>query len=271
VKISIASFSFHGLRQEGKIDAFGYLESVKYRYRLNAADFWNYIIGSDDEGVIRKVRQALDEREMTVANYHVDGVHVWEADPEARERNYRGALHHLRLAAILGAETVRFDTGGPVSLGTGNAFDPANARVPMTEEQFDTLVKRYQEYARFAGDHGFRVGPENHWGFSLIADNMERLAKAVDHPAYGVLLHIGHWEDGDEEGGDRRMAPWAMHTHVDARITQTCLAERIKILRNAGYQGYWGVEHHSGKNEYREVAYQLAAVERALTSTDTTP
>ncbi|HZP84565.1 MAG TPA: sugar phosphate isomerase/epimerase [Chthonomonadaceae bacterium] len=250
MKISIASYSFHGLLAEGKIDAFGYLESCKYRYGLDSADFWNGLIGTTDEAYLRKVRQEVEAREMTVANYHADGPHLWEDDPEARERNYQSALVHLRAAALLGAQTVRFDTGGAVG--------------PMTTEQFDYLVARYQEYCRFANDHGFRVGPENHWGLSLIAENMEQLARAVDSPAYGILLHIGHWEDGDEEGGDRRLAPWTMHTHIDARITRTCLAERMKLLLEAGYSGYWGVEHHSAQNEYAEVGYQLAEVRRVL-------
>jgi sugar phosphate isomerase/epimerase len=196
------------------------------------------------------VRQAVEEREMTVVNYHADGVHLWEDDPAARERNYQGALQHLRAAVLLGAKTVRFDTGGRVG--------------PMTDEQLDYVVGRYREYCRFGGDHGFKVGPETHWGFSLVADNMEKIARAVDHPAYGILLHIGHWELGDPDEGDRRLAPWTAHTHVDANITRTCLDEKMQLLLDAGYTGCWGVEHHSAQNEYAEIAYQLAAVRRAL-------
>ncbi|MCX6381881.1 MAG: sugar phosphate isomerase/epimerase [Armatimonadetes bacterium] len=250
MKISIASYSFHGLLAEGKIDAFGYLESCKYRYGLDSADFWNGIIGSTDSDYIRKVRQAVEERELTVANYHVDGCHLWEDDPEARERNYKVALQHLHIAHQLGAKTVRYDTGGKLE--------------PISNEQFDYIVGKYQEYAEFAYNHGFKVGPENHWGLSLIADNMVNIAVAVDSPAYGILLHIGHWEDGDEAGGDRRLAPWTVHTHVDASVTRKCLEERMRILFEAGYEGYWGIEHHSTKNEYAEVAYQISEVRRVL-------
>lgn len=250
MNISIASYSFHGLLAEGKIDVFGYLESCKYRYGLDSADFWNGLIGTTDEDYLRKVRQAVEEREMTVVNYHVDGVHLWEDDPEARKRNYENARVHLRAAVLLGAKTVRFDTGGPLA--------------PMNSEQADYVISKYREYSKFAGDHGFKVGPETHWGFSLLADNMERIAREVDHPAYGILLHIGHWEHGDPDEGDRRLAPWTCHTHVDANITRTSLTEKIQLLLDAGYTGYWGVEHHSAKNEYAEVAYQLAAVRREL-------
>ena len=38
MKISIASYSFHGLTGQGMMDVFGYLETVKYRYRLDAIE-----------------------------------------------------------------------------------------------------------------------------------------------------------------------------------------------------------------------------------------
>jgi len=250
MKVSIASYSFHGLTGAGMMDAFGYLESVKYRYRLDAADFWNGTMGSIEPDNLQNVKQALADREMTLANYHVDGVHVWEDDPEARERNYRSALEHLKAGAFLGAKTMRIDMGG--------------AGDEISEEQLDYIVSRYREYAQFGHDSGFRVGPETHWGPSLNPAVQERVYKAVDHPGYGILLHIGHWIDGQEDVGDRMAAPWAIHTHVDARIASTCLDEKLQLLMDAGYDGYWGVEHHSARNEYVEVAWQLAEVQRAL-------
>ncbi len=250
MKISIASYSFHGLTGAGMMDAFGYLEAVKFRYRLDAADFWNGTFGPIDPDHVQKVKQALADREMVVANYHVDGVHVWEDDPDKREHNHQGALQHLAVAAELGARTVRIDMGG--------------SGEELTEEQLDLVVTRYREYAVFAADHGFRVGPETHWGPSLTPHVQRRVYEAVAHPGYGILLHIGHWVEGQEDEGDRMAASWAIHTHVDARITRTCLEGKLRLLMAAGYDGYWGVEHHSAQNEYHEVAWQLAEVTRAL-------
>jgi sugar phosphate isomerase/epimerase len=259
MKISIASYAFHGLRGADMMDVFGYLETCKYRYGLDAADIWNGLMGPDEkvylqEGFLGKVREALAEREMVLANYHADGCHIWEDDPAARERNYRSALAHLKAAATLGALTVRIDAGGK-----GHTW---------TAEQFDLIVKRFQEYCRFAADHGFKVGPESHWVPELVPDNMERLAQTVNHPAFGILMHIGHWENAPEEEGDRRLAKWAVHTHVDVRITRTRLEPAMRLLLAAGYQGYWGVEHHSGQNEYAEVAVQLAEVRKVLAKLD---
>jgi sugar phosphate isomerase/epimerase len=249
MNISIASYAFHGLLEEGKMDVFGYLESSKYRYGVDAADIWNGMLTSTEEGYIRKVREAMDEKEMVLANLCVDGAHIWDPDPEERARLRENALAHLRAAVILGAKTVRIDMGGQSS--------------EMTDEQFDVTVAGYREYTKFAADNGFRVGPETHFGPSLVAENQKRVHDAVDSPAYGVLLHIGHWV-ADADASDRMAAPWTMHTHVAAKTCETNVEDRMRMLLDEGYDGYWGVEHHSARNEYSEVEWQLAVVRQAL-------
>jgi sugar phosphate isomerase/epimerase len=222
---------------------------------LSTADIWNGLISRDvefylNEDFLKKLKAALDERELTLVNYHADGCHVWEDDPAERAKNRALALRHLQAAEVLGAETVRIDAGG-----RGQTW---------TTQQLDTITGGFVDYCKIASNAGFRVGPESHWGPELVPDNMETLAKAVNHPAFGILLHLGHWENAPIEEGDRRLAKWAMHTHIDQKTTETRLESAMKILLDAGYTGCWGVEHHSGKNEYAEVALQLAAVKRAV-------
>ncbi|MEI6499786.1 MAG: sugar phosphate isomerase/epimerase, partial [Armatimonadota bacterium] len=126
------------------------------------------------------------------------------------------------------------------------------------------VVARYREYCGVACEHGFTIGPETHWGPSLSPATQKAVFEGVNHPSYGILLHIGHWVDGQEEEGDVMAAPWATHTHVDARLARTCLREKVQLLLDAGYDGYWGVEHHSAHNECAEVEWQLAEVRRCL-------
>jgi len=244
MKIAIASYAFHGLHAQGQIDLFGYMESCKYRYQLASADIWNGMFLSTEDDYLKKVKGALDERGLELANLCVDGAHIWEDDPDLREKNYQNALAYLHAAEVLGARTIRIDAG---------------VREPMfTNQQFDWIVQRYQEYARRAADNGYRVGPENHWGAEVNPSNMVQICEAVDRPAFGILLHFR----GNE--GDALMAPWAMHTHISMEVTTTCLEDSMAMLRAAGYQGYWSVEHHSAKNEYSEVAIQVARVRDQL-------
>ncbi len=112
MKISIASYAFHGLLSEGKMDVFGYLESLRHRYQLFAADIWNGMLPTLEDSFIRKVREAMDEKELTLVNLCVDDAHIWENDPAERDRLHKNALANLRAAAMLGAKTVRIDMGG---------------------------------------------------------------------------------------------------------------------------------------------------------------
>ena len=144
MKISVLSYSFRGLLGEGKMDVFGYLETCKYRYHLPAADIWNGFLPGTDEDFLKKLRDGLDERELVLADLCVDGAHLWETNPDVRERNYQNALAHLKAAEILGARFMRLDAGG--------------RNETWTDEEFDYIVTRYKEYAQWAYDHGFKVG-----------------------------------------------------------------------------------------------------------------
>jgi len=253
LKISILSYSFRGLLGQGQIDVFGYLEACKYRYGLEAADIWTGFLKSrEDEAYLKSIREALDERELELADLCVDEAHIWEDDPAAREKNHRNALASLKAAAILGARFMRVDAG---SRGAS-----------WTNEQFDHIVQRYKEYAQFAQEHGFKVGAENHWGTEQSWANLAKLYRAVSHPAFGLSCHIGGWAGSAEEkaAADREAAPWVCHTHIPWDICEGPLEEKLANLWNVGYSGYYSVEHHSAKNEYRNVAIQLARVRAVL-------
>jgi sugar phosphate isomerase/epimerase len=255
MNISIASFSFHGAQADGTMDVFGYLEACRYRYHLGTADIWNGLLGSDvelqlDPERLAKVRRAMDERELVCVNYHADGCHPWEDDPAVRARHRELAYRHLKAAETLGARTVRIDTGGRDR--------------EWNDEQFDFIVQAFRDFAVYAGNAGFKIGPETHWGATNYPDNMLRLHEAVSSPHYGILLHMGKDTASSPSDYDRTLAPIAIHTHIDQRTCYDRVDEALAILLESGYRGALGVEHHSGKNELWEVEAQLALVRRAL-------
>lgn len=255
MNISIASFSFHGALSQGTMDIFAYLEACRYRYHLNTADIWNGLLGSDvevqlDEERLKKVRRAMDERDLVCVNYHADGCHPWEDDPDARARHKDLAYRHLKAAEILGARTVRIDTGG--------------RERNWTNEQFDFIAEAFRGFAKVAADKGFKIGPETHWGSTNYPDNMLKLHAAVNSPVYGILLHMGKdtWTSPDEY--DRALAPIAVHTHIDQKTCYDRLDSALAILLESGYKGCLGIEHHTGKNELAEVEAQIGLLRRAI-------
>jgi len=257
MRVSVMAYSFHGLLEQGRMDIFGFMETCKYRYHLDAADLWNGFLKSTDEAYLKKIRDELDARELVVPNLAVDAAHVWTDDPAAREKQHQNALAHLNAGRILGARFVRVDAG---QCGK-------NTR-EWTDEAFDHIVKRYREYAQYAHDHGFKTGAEVHWGPEGWWPSMQKLYKAVNHPGFGICCHISGWQGTKEEvdAADREVAPWVVHTHIDWSVCSGPLVEKMNNLRNAGYQGYYSVEHHSARNEYTETEIQLAKIRAVLES-----
>jgi sugar phosphate isomerase/epimerase len=259
MRVSVLAYSFHGMLEQGAIDLFGFLETCKYRYHLRAADLWNGFLKSTEEGYLKQIREGLDERELVVPNLACDDCLIWADDQTEREKYHQNALAHLKAAKILGARFVRFDAGGPPE---------GDRRLEWTDEEFDHILKRYREYAQYAYDNGFKAGAESHWGPEACWPSMQKLCKAVDHPGFAICCHISGWKGTQEEKdlADRESAPWVAHTHIPWNITEGPLVEKMNNLRNGGYQGYYSVEHHSGKDEYAEVAVQLAKVRAVLQS-----
>jgi sugar phosphate isomerase/epimerase len=250
MKLAVMSYSFHQLAAEGEIDLFGYLETCRYRLGLRTADIWNGMLASTEEDYLRKVKEALEERDLALVNLAVDGAHLWEDDPDMREGLHQNALAHLRAAELLGAETVRIDAGG------------GHHDLEWTEEQFDHIVQGYQELAQRASDNGYRVGPENHWGPEANPTSLRELCQAVDNPAFGVLLHLNRWRGPEAESGDDVIAPWTMHTHLTGGIPAAELYDKMTALRDTGYDGYWSIEYPSTR--YSEIELWLAQVRDVL-------
>lgn len=269
MKLSIGGFSFNTMRVEGKMDIFTYIRTVHERFGLHAVDFWNAFFADTsrpvwkvaDDDHLRRIRQALDEREMTLVNIAVDTAHLWDPDPEIREALHQNALAHLRAAEILGAKSVRIDA----VLHGGDQ---------ISDEALEYVAARYRSYADRAAQGGYWVGPENHTGFALRPEALARISEAIDHPHYGILLHLGRWQArnkpivnakpmADENEpfiweGDSEVARWVRHTHVDWRTLQAPnAAMRLSNLVQAGYDGYWAVEYNAPDD-------QLAAIEEAL-------
>jgi sugar phosphate isomerase/epimerase len=248
--VSVGSWSFHRLFESQQMNLFGYFQAMKYRYHLHAADIWSGMIASRDPEYIALVARVLEEEQITVSHIAIDEARAWDSDAEARQAQHRIALYFLqRIAPEWKAASIRIDMGPRAT--------------ELTPEQFDAIVTRYQEYARIAGDHGMRIGPQNHYGPTTVATTFLDVYQAVNHPAFGLVLDVGRWPEQADDS-DRRVAPTVFHTHFDRSSEGLRLEQKLQTLVDAGYQGCWSLEHRSGNHEYAEVALDLATLQRAL-------
>ncbi|MEZ4615210.1 MAG: TIM barrel protein [Caldilineaceae bacterium] len=244
MNISICSYTFHQMTRIGIMDTFGYLESVKYRYGLNTADLWHGTFAGLDKEYLTKVKDAVAERGLTIANICIDRASIWDNDPDTRATFHKNALANIEAAEFLGAQTVRIDAGG------------TRDERGWTAEQLDLIVPQYREWAQRAYDGGYRIGPENHWGAEMVPENIKALCEAVDHPGFGLLLHIGRWHGDNPDAGDALVAPWTMHTHFSTGISDESLENAVDALRASGYSGCYSVE--IATTRYSEPAIVIA-------------
>lgn len=249
---SIGSWSFHALFNSGKMNLFGYLESIKYRYRLQHADIWSGMLLSTEDDYIQSIQDTLTEEELTIACLSMDGAQVWHNDPTIREQNYQQALQYLHIARRWGVQALRIDMG----------IDSTE----LTDEQLELCINRYREYAQFAHDHGFRVGPQTHQPASQAPQNLKRINNEIASPGFGIVLNVNRWMV-DKEIGDEMVAPFTMHAQLDhafVDFTGAELLQKIQLLQQGGYQGCWSLEFRGGVNEYIEVEYDLLTIRRAV-------
>jgi hypothetical protein len=101
---------------------------------------------------------------------------------------------------------------------------------------------------------------------------MKKLIDAVNHPGFGVCVHIGGWtasspetRRADNDAADRACLPYMSHTHYnwDVCENEEWLTNSVKMLYDGGYKGYYSAEHNSGQNEYNLTQIQLTKI-RAL-------
>ena len=242
--IALASYSFHGLQEAGDLNLMTYLELLYSRYQVRNADIWTGLLppAALETDYLKKIRRFMDDRQITLANLCVDGPILWVDDPDKRAANRLTMLKYIEAASVLGARTIRIDFGGNAG--------------PMGEEPLEVIAGLYREYCGICQELGMIIGPENHWGWDRLPENLARVREAVNHPAYGHLIHVGNWPEDQAEKMMETVLPILMHTHFPAdRITW--VKPLIRRIALTGYKGAYSVEHHSAKHELERVQWQL--------------
>jgi sugar phosphate isomerase/epimerase len=109
-KLTIMGYSFNGLLNEGRMEVYHFLETVRNRYHIDAVDIWSGFIPNLDEAFAKKIKKSLNELDLTVANLCIDGPYVpWARTKEEIETNYKNMLDFIKFASIIGAKTIRVD------------------------------------------------------------------------------------------------------------------------------------------------------------------
>ena len=150
-----------------------------------------------------------------------------------------------------------------------------------------------KELVKAAEETGVKLLIENHGGLSVNPLNMVRIVEEVDHPLFGTLPDFGNFPDpvrprflpllqeaaggvAPEEvryWGLALIAPYARAVHAkvysfdasgeDPRVD---IFRCVRIMREAGYHGDWGVEFGGEGDDHEGVFKAKELLERALSN-----
>lgn len=162
-------------------------------------------------------------------------------DPEEEKRNQAVANHEkwLEAAKFLGCHSIR-----------------VNARSRGSwEEQMTLAVDGLRSLCEVAEGYGLNVIVENHGGLSSNGKWLSGVIQKVGHPLCGTLPDFGNFdivegEEYDRYQGIQELMPWAKGVSAkshefdeEGNEVNTDYYKMLKIVRDAGYTGYIGIEY----------------------------
>ena len=274
MELSICSYSFHRMLEAGQQDVFQYIRDCK-NLGCTQLDLWNGHLPSllDDESrppssftpeyaqlsaaeldYLARIKATADNAGLPFGCLAVDGAHIYEPSPEARQAQRIKAYRWLNIAEQLSAGQIRIDSGGPAE---------------MPDDVLEIIVAGYKDLIPRAREKGIEVVIENHWGASRIPENVVRILEAV--PELGLLFDTGNWPEGMRETGWSQCARYARATHIktlafddEGNETTMDIPRAIGYLQDAGYQGSWGIESVPRQGDEIEAARKSVALLRRL-------
>ncbi len=241
-KISLAQWSLHRMLFAGRLETLDFPGYARTQLDLDAVEYVNSFFkdkARDESYLDELVRRAADAgvRNLLIM---VDGEGEL-GPPETAERRRAVERHPAWVGAAghLGCHSIRVNAS---SRGT-------------PDEQRDLAADGLRRLTEYATPYGINVLVENHGGLSSNGAWLASVIRQVDHPNCGTLPDFGNFHIQGDEWYDRyrgveEMMPFAKAVSAkshdfdaDGNETATDFRRMMRIVLDAGYRGYVGIEY----------------------------
>lgn len=237
--ISLAQWALVDEIRAGKWKNLDFPAVARKDFGLNGIEFVNTLFEVPTEGYLRQLKKNAENHNVTMVLIMVDD----EGDgcSATREERRQFVINHRKwidIAAYIGCHAIRTNCRGPKDVNK--------------EEALKWSVETYQMLLEYAVPARISVLIENHGGVSNDADWMLRLLKEVNN------LYFGSYPDWRQPSADfdnvdylTKMLPYAGGMSYRNQPTEELTAKMIKLCREAGYRGWYGIES-SGREEIKK-------------------
>jgi L-ribulose-5-phosphate 3-epimerase len=240
-KISLAEWSLHRTINDGKLDNLEFPALAKNEFGIEAVEYVNQFFKdkAKDAKYLDELNNRARDAGVTNVLIMIDGEGSL-GDPDESKRTEAVENHYkwVEAAKTLGCHSIR------VNAHSEGSYD----------EQMKLAADGLGRLNEFGANHGIGVIVENHGGLSSNGAWLSGVMKMVGHENCGTLPDFGNFRVSDDEEYDRykgvkELMPFAKGVSAkshefDAQGNEvrTDYDKMIKIVLDAGYRGYIGIE-----------------------------
>jgi sugar phosphate isomerase/epimerase len=261
-KISLAQWSLHRALQGGEIDNLDFAAVAKNDYGIEAIEYVNQFFKdkAKDAAYLAEMNKRAADNGVKNLLIMIDGEGgLAETDDAQRKTAVENHYKWVEAAKILGCHSIRV-----------NAFSSN----PDAEAAAKAAIDGLGSLATFAKDFDVNVIVENHGGFSSDGKWLSGVMSQINMPNCGTLPDFGNFcvkrdsgkewagscvEEYDRYMGVTELMPFAKAVSAkshdfgpDGNETNTDYMKMMKIVKDAGYTGYVGVEYEGNTLSEKE-------------------
>lgn len=245
-QISLAQWSLHRTLFSKQLDNLDFARAAKNDYGINAIEYVNQFFKdkAKDREYLAEMKKRAGDLGVKIRLIMIDGEGaLGDADQakriEAVEKHYKW----VEAANYLGCFCIR------VNAQSSGSYD----------EQLERAADGLRRLTEFGHTHKISVIVENHGGLSSNGAWLSSVIKKVNHPGCGTLPDFGNFNLGNGQEYDRykgvsELMPFAKAVSAKSHDfdeqgneTRTDYKRMMKIVMDAGYHSYVGIEYE-GRN-----------------------
>jgi len=240
-KISVAEWSLHKTIFGGKLNHLDFAKTAKESFGIDAVEYVNQFFRdkAKDEKYLAEMKKRCDDLGVRSLLIMIDGEgKLGDADEKKRTQAVENHYKWLEAAKFLGCHSIR------VNAASDGTYD----------EQLGRAADGLRRLSEFGAKLGLNVIVENHGGLSSNGKWLASVMKQVNLPNCGTLPDFGNFHSYDRYLGVTETMPFAKAVSAkshdfdaDGNETKTDYLKMMKIVLDAGYRGYVGIEYEGSK------------------------
>jgi sugar phosphate isomerase/epimerase len=243
----------------------------------SAIEICYFHLPNKDPQYISTLKKALADANMQLINMPIDVGDISNANPVWREEDLTAIEGCMQVAADLGTQMVRVNTGNPMS--------------PVPPAPLEVTIDSFRRLGQTARKLGLILLVENHGGISSNPDPLIKILEGAGQDNLKLLLDIGNFEplismqmaliqglpvpEGDISplyDAIKKLAPYAYIIHAKAHEFDSAgepirldVARALSIIRDAGFTGPISIEYEGSEGDpWENTRRTLAIVEKVF-------